>query len=239
MKKLIVGNWKMNLSRAQARDLATALATRETPKADIVLCPAHVWLAAVARTLQDSGVRLGAQDVSAHDSGAFTGEISAAMLQELNVSYVIVGHSERRHHHLETDPQVRAKAEAAIRHGIIPIICVGETAFEREGGRQQEIVARQLDESLPKTGTYVVAYEPVWAIGTGKTATIQDIEKMHRFIRETLARRVDRAEQVTILYGGSVKAANAPEILATANVDGVLVGGASLQAEEFWAIAQS
>ena len=235
MKKLIVGNWKMNLTRAEAKALAAGLIDT---KADLVLCPSFVWLADVQEMIKNSALKLGAQDCSPEDKGAFTGDISAPMLKEFGVSHVILGHSERRQQHQESSAAVKAKAETAIGHGLIPIICVGELDTDRDAGRQEEIVGRQLAESLPETGEYVVAYEPVWAIGTGKTATIADIMAMHGFIRKALPAPVDRSAQTIILYGGSVKAANAAEIMAVPNVDGVLVGGASLQAEEFRAIAQ-
>lgn len=242
MKKLIAGNWKMNLGHAEALGLAAAL-KQHLPKAaaafDMVVCPPAIWLADVAGYLAGSGIMVGGQDVHEAEKGAFTGNISASMLREAGAKYVIVGHSERRQLHHETNAQIRAKAEAAIAQNLIPIICVGEVEAERSSGSHEFVVGQQLAESLPTAGNYVVAYEPVWAIGTGKTATADDIRGMHGFIRQELAKSVDRADQVAILYGGSVKAANAAEILATVNVDGVLVGGASLQAEEFWAIAQS
>jgi len=239
MKKLIIGNWKMNLTRAEARELAATLKNKGESKGELVICPPFVWLTDIADILRNGDVLLGAQDAHAAEKGAFTGDISAPMLQDIGVSHVILGHSERRQHHQETSAQVRAKAEMAIQYGLVPVICVGELAAERETGRQEQVVGSQLAESLPKSGVYIVAYEPVWAIGTGKTATVEDIHAMHAFIRKALPNPVDQAAQVAILYGGSVKAANASEIMAIEHVDGVLVGGASLQAEEFWAIAQS
>jgi triosephosphate isomerase len=238
MKKLIVGNWKMNTTRSEAHELVKGLQESANSAVDMVICPPAVWLADIAATLK-APLLLGAQDCHAADKGAFTGNIAASMLKELGCAYVIVGHSERRALHLEDNATVKSKAMAAIKHGLIPIICVGESAEERETGSHEVVVGQQLVESLPNSGNYVVAYEPVWAIGTGKTATIGDVEAMHRFIRHTLAKTVDHADKVAILYGGSVKATNAAEILATKNVDGVLVGGASLQLEEFRAIAQA
>jgi triosephosphate isomerase (TIM) len=242
MTKLIAGNWKMNTTRAEAKALAQALAGRlatKSEKFDLVICPPVIWLADVIAACQGSAVSVGAQDCHAKEKGAYTGNISAAMLKDIGARYVIVGHSERRQLHGETNQDVKAKAEKAIENGLIPIICVGEVEDERNAGKQNAVVGFQLAESLPDISDYVIAYEPVWAIGTGKTATAGDVLAMHGFIRDELAKRVDRPEAVAILYGGSVKAANAPEILATPNVDGVLVGGASLQPDEFWAIAQA
>lgn len=238
MKKLIAGNWKMNTTRDEAHALAKGLQATASDKVEMVICPPAVWLADLAAILK-APLLLGAQDCHAADKGAFTGNIAAPMLKELGCTYVIVGHSERRALQFETNAIVKAKAQAAIKHGLIPIICVGEIEAEREAGRHEAVVGQQLAESLPETGHYVVAYEPVWAIGTGKTATAADVKAMHGFIRTKLAESVDHADKVAILYGGSVKAANAAEILSTKDVDGVLVGGASLQLEEFRAIAQA
>jgi triosephosphate isomerase (TIM) len=193
----------------------------------------------VADAVKGSGVQVSAQDTHAQEKGAFTGNIAASMIKEAGAVYIIVGHSERRQYHKEDNATVKAKAEAAIKNGLIPIVCIGEVEAEREAGKQNQVVGQQLAESLPDQGAYVVAYEPVWAIGTGKTASAQDVKDMHAFIRGELAKKLDRPETVAILYGGSVKSSNAKEILSTANVDGVLVGGASLQADEFWAIAQA
>ena len=242
MKKLIAGNWKMNTTRAEARALALGLkekAAENSTRFDMVLCPPAIWLADVAAALEGSSITVGAQDVHEQDKGAYTGNISAAMIAETGASHVLVGHSERRQYHKETNALIKQKAEKAIANGLVPIICVGEIEEERNSGAHEFVVGQQLAESLPSNGTFVVAYEPVWAIGTGKTATPEDVRAMHSFIRQTLAKLVDQPQQVAILYGGSVKAANAAEILSTVNVDGVLVGGASLQVEEFWAIAQA
>ncbi|MDB5478540.1 MAG: triosephosphate isomerase [Alphaproteobacteria bacterium] len=242
MKKLIAGNWKMNLGRNDAGNLARNLAEKAAQandKYELILCPPSVWLTDVADAIKGSAVKLGAQDVHEQDKGAFTGNLSANMLKEAGAAYALIGHSERRQYHREDNVLIKSKAENAIKNGLIPIICVGEVEEDRNAGRQNEVVGQQIAESLPASGEFVVAYEPVWAIGTGKTATPEDVRAMHAFIRSALAKAVDRAEQVAILYGGSVKAANAPEILATPNVDGVLVGGASLDEKEFWAIAQA
>ncbi len=242
MKKLIAGNWKMNQNRTEAKALAAALAEKYTSPSDrfdMVVCPPSIWLSDVVEAVKGSAVEVGSQDVHEQDKGAFTGNIPAGMIKEVGATYAIVGHSERRQHHNETNALIKAKAENAIKHGLTPIICVGEVESERASNSQEFVVGQQLAESLPSNGKYVVAYEPVWAIGTGKTATPEDVRAMHSFIRQTLAKSVDHADQVAILYGGSVKASNASEILATVNVDGVLVGGASLDANEFWAIAQA
>ncbi len=242
MKKLIAGNWKMNTNRAEALALASELAKRVgsgSDKFDMVVCPPAIWLEAVMGAAKGTSLAVGGQDCHAADKGAFTGNVSAPMLKDLGATYAIVGHSERRQYHGEDNVLVKAKAEAAQKNGLIPIICVGEVEAERNTGKQDEVVGKQLAESLPASGPYVVAYEPVWAIGTGKTATAADVKNMHDFIRKTLSGRVDRPEAIAILYGGSVKSANAAEILGTPNVDGVLVGGASLQPDEFWAIAQA
>jgi triosephosphate isomerase len=210
-------------------------------KADLMICPPATLLAAFAEKARGSSVAIGGQDCHAEPSGAFTGDISAEMLADAGAAAVIVGHSERRTTHKETDAEVRAKAQAAWRAGIAAIVCIGETRAEREAGRTLDVLGRQLDGSLPEgaTGTnLVVAYEPVWAIGTGLTPTAGDVAEAHAFIRKRLASRYgDTAEAVRILYGGSVKPSNAVELMGVANVDGALVGGASLKAEDFFGIA--
>lgn len=232
MTPLIAGNWKMNgLSGAlgEAEKLA-GLAGGERG-AETLICPPATLVAAMARRLKGTAVRIGGQDCHAKASGAHTGDISAEMLKDAGADYVIVGHSERRQDHGETDAIVRAKAEAARRAGLTPIVCVGETADQRKAGRQNAIVGAQIEGSLPLgAGSLVIAYEPVWAIGTGLTPTSADIADMHAFIRARAG------AEVRILYGGSVKPQNAAEILALANVNGALVGGASLKAEDFFAI---
>ena len=239
---LIVGNWKMNGLRADGTALAAAVAAKlkanPAKGREVVVCPPFTLLERVQSKLTGSGVGLGAQDCAAADSGAFTGDISPAMAKEAGATWVILGHSERRAGHKETDAEVRAKIEAAEAAGLTAIACVGETLTEREGGKALDIVARQLQGSLPdqRPARWVVAYEPIWAIGTGKTATSADIQAMHAHIRSCLERRHGRLDGLSVLYGGSVKADNAKEILGVAGVDGALVGGASLKAEEFWAI---
>ena len=235
--KLIIGNWKMNglLSDSRERAKAIAAAAGQYPKADIVLCPPATVLQAVSEAAKGSAVRCGGQDCHEQASGAFTGDVSASMLKDLGCAFVIVGHSERRREHNEASKLVAAKARAAHAAGLVAVICVGETDADRTTGRAGTVVSAQLQDSFPDTVTpenTVVAYEPVWAIGTGKTATPDDIRSMHAIIRARTN------EKMRILYGGSVKASNAKEILHLPNVDGVLVGGASLQVPEFLAIAQ-
>ena len=242
MKKLIAGNWKMNTSRDEAKTLAKTLADLNktaSDKFEMIVCPPSIWLTDIVDAANGSALAVGSQDIHEKEKGAFTGNISATMLKDAGVKYAIVGHSERRQYHKESNALIKSKAEAAIASGLIPIICVGEVEAERNANAQETVVGQQLAESLPSSGTYVIAYEPVWAIGTGKTATPEDVRAMHEFIRAELAKAVDQADQVAILYGGSVKSSNAAEILATANVDGVLVGGASLDANEFQAIAKA
>jgi triosephosphate isomerase (TIM) len=241
-KQLVVGNWKMNGRRADGIDLARGLAgLAKAPHAcDLLVCPPATLLTAVGEALAGSGIALGGQDCHAAPSGAYTGSISAEMLQDCGCSHVIVGHSERRHGLGESAADVRAKTLAAWRAGLVAILCVGETRAEREAGRAVDIVAGQLAGSVPNgsenpgaADKLIVAYEPVWAIGTGLTPTIADIAQIHAAIRARLP------ADTRILYGGSVNPKNAAEILALADVDGALVGGASLKAEDFWAIAQA
>lgn len=236
--KLIVGNWKMNGltadGRARAESLAHFIKNAQDSSCKMVLCPPATLLALVGDAVQGSGISCGGQDCHTEASGAFTGDISAQMLKDSGCDYVIVGHSERRQHHRETDAEISAKAKAAHAAGLIAIVCVGETDAERSAGKEESVVAEQLKNSLPDTATpenTVIAYEPVWAIGTGKVASAEDIKSMHAFIRSKVG------EGFQLLYGGSVKASSAADILHTPNVDGVLVGGASLKVEEFQAIA--
>ena len=244
VRPFVAGNWKMNgltgsLSEIEA--MGRAADAGEAGEAELAVCPPATLIALAARALKESKLALGAQDCHAEASGAFTGEISAPMLKDAGAAYVIVGHSERRTLLHETDALVRAKAEAALKAELTAIVCVGETRLEREGGRAIEVVTRQLKGSLPPGGapeTLVVAYEPVWAIGTGLTPTPDDVMEMHRAIRTLLGEiYADAGAWMRILYGGSVKPANARELLGIANVDGALVGGASLKAKDFLAIA--
>jgi triosephosphate isomerase (TIM) len=246
MPQLIAGNWKMHgLSAdavALARDVAASAAALPAGglPCELLVCPPHVHLAAVAHALAGSPVALGGQDCHQAKQGAHTGDISAPMLRDAGASWVILGHSERRQNHGETDELVREKVLAAVAAGLTPIVCVGETADQRASGQETEVVGWQLAGSLPKPFTGVVAYEPVWAIGTGKTATEDDVATMHAFIREELVRQFGEAGPgIRILYGGSVRANNATSLLAVPHVGGALVGGASLKADEFLAIARA
>jgi len=239
--KVVVGNWKLNGSLAGNETLLKAL-LREIPRDNPVACAVCVpspYLAQARALLEGSGIAWGAQDLSRHDHGAYTGEVSGAMLVDLGCRYVIVGHSERRTLFGETDAIAAAKYVAARKAGLTPIYCVGETLEEREGGRMQAVLARQVDALLAAYGVAgldrgLVAYEPVWAIGTGRTATAAQADEAQAFIRARIgAKDAGVAERLPILYGGSVKAANAAELFAMPNVDGGLVGGASLVAQEF------
>lgn len=230
--KLIAGNWKMNGLQASAAELDAVIAAGPQPGAELLLCPPATLVAAFAAKAQGTAVRIGAQDCHAEPSGAHTGDISAEMLADAGARYVIVGHSERRADHGETDAVVRAKALAAARAGCTPILCVGETLAERDAGQTLDVIARQLDGSVPDGLTdLVIAYEPVWAIGTGRTPTTAQVAEVHAAIAARLP------AGIRILYGGSVKPANAAELMAVPHVHGALVGGASLKAGDFLAIA--
>jgi len=246
IRPLVAGNWKMNgtgESLAELRAIATGLSSDLGQKLDAVICVPATLLSRAAETLVSEAVRLGGQDCHVKESGAHTGDISAAMLKEAGADYVITGHSERRTDHHETDELVRAKTEAAWKAGLTAIVCVGETAAERQEGRTLEVIGRQLLGSLPdnaKSEMTIIAYEPVWAIGTGQTPTAEDVEKAHAFMRsELIARFGSEGARLRLLYGGSVKPANAVELLGITNVDGALVGGASLKATDFLAICEA
>ena len=240
-RPLVAGNWKMNgLSGASATlDKIIAGAAKLPAQVDVLICPPFTLITSFAERARGTRVAIGGQDCHAKASGAHTGDIAAEMLADAGATAVIVGHSERRGDHHETDADVRAKALAARRAGLLPIVCIGETRAERDAGRARIVVGAQLDGSLPDDARdFVVAYEPVWAIGSGVTPTPADVADMHGFIRERLVSRYGQAAEATrILYGGSVKPANAKELMAIANVDGALIGGASLNADEFLAIA--
>ena len=245
-RPLIAGNWKMNGLRTDALALADGIAKglRQAgwTDRDLLVCPPATLVMAVAEAVRGSGVLVGGQDCHAKANGAHTGDIAAEMLRDLGAACVIVGHSERRTDHGETDAVVRAKAEAAWRAGLLPIVCIGETLAEREAGNTFPVLARQLKGSIPAGATaarLVVAYEPVWAIGTGKTPTTAEVADAHAHIRKELAGVMAEASQVRLLYGGSVKGSNAAELMAAGDVDGALVGGASLKADEFLAIAKA
>lgn len=237
MKPLIAGNWKMNglsASAAEIEALIRKFSGAAPDDRDVLICPPATLLAGLAASYSDEGLQFGGQDCHAEERGAHTGDISAEMLADAGAGYVIVGHSERRASHGEGDALVRAKAAAALRAGLTPIICVGETRAQRDAGEAAAVVARQLVGSLPPTGDEIaIAYEPVWAIGSGLTPSATDIAEMHKLLRERAP------ADARLLYGGSVKPDNASEILAVANVNGALVGGASLKADDFHAIVMA
>ncbi|HET6880626.1 MAG TPA: triose-phosphate isomerase [Pirellulales bacterium] len=245
-RSFIAGNWKMNLDRRQSVDLAKAVAERAGDLAhlDLAVCPPSVYLDAVGQALAGSSVELGGQNMYHEASGAFTGEISAAMLLDLGCRYVILGHSERRQILGETDEQINRKVVAALAAGLTPIVCVGELLNEREAGQTAAVIRRQFTGSLAglsaeQMGRVVIAYEPVWAIGTGKVATPQQAQEVHLDLRNLIVERYNAAlaQQVRIQYGGSVKPGNAAELLSQPDIDGALVGGASLKADDFLGIA--
>jgi triosephosphate isomerase (TIM) len=245
-RPLIAGNWKMNGLKASFGEFEAMLAgaSAVAGKADLLVCPPATLIAAFADKARGSkSLAIGAQDCHTQASGAHTGDISAEMLADAGARAIIVGHSERRADHGETDALVRLKAQAVWRAGLTAIVCIGETQGHRDSGKTLDVCSGQLEGSLPDgatAGNLVVAYEPVWAIGTGLTPTSADVEQVHRFIRETLTARFSReGAQMRILYGGSVKPSNAAELMAVANVNGALIGGASLKAADFLAIAGS
>jgi triosephosphate isomerase len=228
--KIAAGNWKMNGFRPDLMELEALIANHPAPNCEVLICPPATLLSPMADIANGAALKLGGQDCHMARTGAHTGDISAAMLAEAGASYVIVGHSERRADHGENDAIVRAKAEAALDEGLTPIICIGETLAERDAGQTLQIVTDQLSGSLPAGAQVVVAYEPVWAIGTGKVATPEQIAEVHDALRTQVG------ATTPLLYGGSVKPGNAAEIFALENVDGALVGGASLKAADFGAI---
>jgi triosephosphate isomerase len=245
-KKLIAGNWKMNGSLAANEALLTALAQglEQAPPCEVAVCVSSPYLSQIKAITSSqshlSAIDLGAQDVSAQAQGAYTGEVSAAMLKEFGCRFVIVGHSERRQYHGETDAVVAAKVQQALAVGMTPIVCVGETLAEREAGLTVDVIKRQLAAVIHVNGHCIseiaLAYEPVWAIGTGKTATPQEAQAVHAVLRAQLQAATDHAERVKILYGGSMNAANAASLLAQSDIDGGLIGGASLKAADFLSI---
>ncbi|MBC8338988.1 MAG: triose-phosphate isomerase [Rhodospirillales bacterium] len=247
-RPLIAGNWKMNGQKSDGLSLAEALAQRmkaeSDPVFDMVVCPPFTLVADVGNAIADSGIGLGGQDCHTAENGAHTGDISATMLSDIGCGFVIVGHSERRTDHGETDLGVKAKAAAAQAAGLCAIICIGETEAERDAGQTFDVVKTQLSGSVPDGSTAantVIAYEPVWAIGTGRTPSLEEVQEVHALIREELTKAVgeSHANGTRVLYGGSMKPENARELIALEDVDGGLIGGASLKAEDFWAIAQS
>jgi triosephosphate isomerase len=242
-KKLIVGNWKMHGSHASNAELLGAIVAARPFMADVAVCVPFPYLSETAVALAAHDIRWGAQDCSVHEQGAYTGEVSAAMLADFGCRYVIVGHSERRAYHAETDPLVADKAKAALARGVTPIVCVGETLAQRDGGETEAIVKRQLSAAIHAlahcAGEMIVAYEPVWAIGTGRTATPEQAQAVHALLRAQLRAATPRANDMKIIYGGSVKADNAAVLFAQPDVDGGLIGGASLKAADFVAICRA
>ncbi len=246
-RPFIAGNWKMNLDRASSVELAAGVAksVEGIEGVDVAVCPPSCYLDAVAGALEGSQVKLGAQNVYFEDNGAYTGELSTAMLLDVKCTYVVLGHSERRHIMGETDEDVNRKVKAALAAGLLPIVCVGETLPEREAGQTLEVIRTQFNGSLAglseaEMQKVVIAYEPVWAIGTGMTATPEQAEEVHADLRQLLVQvfGAETADVVRIQYGGSVKPDNAKELLSQPNIDGALVGGASLKAEPFLGIIQ-
>jgi triosephosphate isomerase len=246
MRKLIAGNWKMNGSLAANAALVKGMLeglAGQAPQSDMALCAPAPYLAQLGGLLNGSPIAWGAQDVSIHEHGAYTGEVSASMLKDFACRYVIVGHSERRQYHGESDALVAAKAQRALSAGVTPIVCVGETLAEREAGQTELVVKRQLAAVIHTvahcTSEIVVAYEPVWAIGTGKTASPEQAQQVHAVLRAQLSAATAHGERVHILYGGSMNAANAASLLAQPDIDGGLIGGASLKAADFLQIVAS
>ncbi|CAH0349360.1 Triosephosphate isomerase [Aquabacterium sp. CECT 9606] len=246
-KKLVVGNWKMHGSRAANAELLKGLLEADlsasAPRSNVAVCVPFPYLGEVVATLQGSAITVGSQDVSAQAQGAYTGEVSGAMVREFGARYAIVGHSERRSYHSESDQLVADKAKAALAQGLVPIVCVGETLAEREADQTEAVVGRQLKAVADTLGAdlskVVVAYEPVWAIGTGKTASPAQAQAVHAFLRAQLKAAQAQAVNVPLLYGGSVKPDNAAELFSQTDIDGGLIGGASLKASDFAAIARA
>ncbi|HMM87525.1 MAG: triose-phosphate isomerase [Gammaproteobacteria bacterium] len=242
-RKLVVGNWKMHGSRKGNAELLEGIVGARPFGCDVAVCVPFPYLAETAVALAGSDLRWGAQDCSAHEQGAYTGEVSAGMLHEFGCRYVIVGHSERRAYHAEGDPLVADKAKAALARGVTPIVCVGETLAQREAGETEAVVKRQLSAVIHTlahcASEMVVAYEPVWAIGTGRTATPAQAQQVHALLRAQLQAATPHAPGMRILYGGSVKPDNARELFAQADIDGGLIGGASLKAADFVAICRA
>ncbi len=242
-RKLVAGNWKLNGSLKTNAELLAGIVGAQPFGCDVAVCVPAPYLASVAQTLTGSAVRWGSQDCSARDSGAYTGEVSAAMLQEFGCRYAIVGHSERRQYHGETDQVVADKAKAALAKGVTPIVCVGETLAQREAGETQAVVKRQLSAVIHTlahcVSEMVVAYEPVWAIGTGKVASPEQAQEVHALMRAQLKAATPKADDMVLLYGGSMKPDNAVALLAQPDIDGGLIGGAALKAADFVAICRA
>ena len=246
-RPLIAGNWKMNCLKADGVALAAGIAEKyaavEKPACDVLVCPPAIWIVPVVDTVKGR-ISVGAEDAHAAESGAHTGDISVPMIKDAGATFAIVGHSERRTDHHETNAEVKAKAEAVIKHGLTAVICIGETESERDAGKTIDVCRAQIQGSVPENATaenVVIAYEPVWAIGTGRTPTTQDVADVHAAIRAEIAAKLGKetADGMRLLYGGSVKPSNAKELMALADVDGALVGGASLKVADFWAIIET
>lgn len=247
-RKIVAGNWKMNTMPAEGVELAKAVAAKRheaDSNVELIVCPPFTHLSEVVKVTRGTGVAVGAQNCAAEEKGAYTGEVSAAMLASLGVEYVILGHSERREYYGETSETLNRKMAMAYANKLVPIYCVGEKLAEREAGKHFDVVGAQLREVVfnltpEQFANLIVAYEPVWAIGTGKTATSEQAEEIHAFIRKTLAEKFgEAAENTPILYGGSCKPSNAPELFAKPDVDGGLIGGAALEADSFLGIAKA
>jgi triosephosphate isomerase len=248
-KKIVAGNWKMNKTFVEAEDLmfniADLLKENRPAVAEVLVCPPALYLELASDISRENGFFCGAQNMSEHESGAYTGEISAAMIASTGAQYVIIGHSERRTYFGEKDSLLATKISLALKHSLIPVYCCGEVLAERESGKHFEVVGSQVSQALfhlsaDEFEKVVVAYEPVWAIGTGRTASPEQAQEMHAYIRKVLAGKFgDKANNTTILYGGSCNAANARELFSNPDVDGGLIGGASLKAEDFVKIANS
>jgi triosephosphate isomerase len=247
-RPLVVGNWKMNGLRASGISLADEISKKlremNPTNFDLVICPPATLLGLVVDAVRDTNIGVGGQDCHRSDSGAHTGDLSAEMLKDIGCSHVIIGHSERRVDHGETNELVKSKAEVALREGLIVIICVGEAESERDQGVTIDIVTSQISNSIPDGATFtncIFAYEPIWAIGTGRTPTSDEVQEVHAMMRKTLRGKIgsDKADKMSLLYGGSVKSNNAVELMVLADVDGALVGGASLSHAEFFAIGES
>ncbi len=249
MRKIIIaGNWKLNKTIKEAIELVNGLKREvvDIDEVDIVVCPVYTALSEVGDILTDSHIKLGAQDVYWEDAGAFTGEVSAPLLKDVGVQYVIIGHSERRQYFGETDETVNKKIKAALAHGLTPIVCVGENLAQREANETLDVIRRQVQEGLKGLNAeelekMIIAYEPIWAIGTGKTATSEQAQEVHKFIRELLGQLAGKeiAEKIRIQYGGSVKPDNTRELVSQEDIDGALVGGASLKVDSFAAIIKN
>lgn len=243
MQQYIIGNWKMNGTKAEAQKLAAGFLNRiqkaDRPLPHIVLCPSYPYLLPVIEILKDSPIEVGGQDAHFERSGAFTGDVSLSQLADVGCKYVIVGHSERRRHHQESSGIIRKKIEAAIKIGLRPILCIGESVEERKAGKALHVVSNQLISDLPNSFTphdLLIAYEPLWAIGSGHVPTSEEVEEVMGLMKHELSARISGSALVPTLYGGSVNAQNAPDLLALPHVDGLLVGGVSLKLDEFWEV---